>query len=141
MPVHHQLCPLESRATQINSPLHFSTVQYYLPDEAVINKDFLKDVLVGKKQLLRKHEVNYVHVPHYDELSVRNIYPMFRKDPEFQKYFPEKYPVGKGPPRTYTFNILATLYPEYLKECMDHASEQGMAVSGVAVQSQSIQIS
>jgi len=79
-----------TRSRHVDSPLSFSTVQYYLPDEAVINKDFLKDVLIGKKQLLRKHEVNYVHVPHYDELSVRNIYPMFKKDPEFQKHFPEK---------------------------------------------------
>ena len=71
-----------------------------------------------------------MQVPHYDELSVRNIYPMFKKDPEFAKYFPDKYPKDKGPPREYFFNILATLYPEYLKNCMDHACQQWMSVSG-----------
>ena len=30
------------------------SLQFYLPDEGVINKDFLKAVLAGKKQLLRK---------------------------------------------------------------------------------------
>lgn len=49
---------------------------------------------------------------------------MFKKDPEFAKYFPDKYPKDKGPPREYFFNILATLYPEYLKNCMDHACQQ-----------------
>jgi hypothetical protein len=46
-----------------------------LPDESAVNKDFLKDVLSGKKQLLKKSEVNQVKVPHYDELSVRKLYP------------------------------------------------------------------
>ena len=29
-------------------------VQYYMPDESSVNKDFLKDVLINKKQLLKK---------------------------------------------------------------------------------------
>ena len=45
-----------------------------------MNKDFLKEVLAGKKQLMKKAEVKYVTVPHYDELSVKAIYPMFTKD-------------------------------------------------------------
>ena len=98
-----------------------------------MNKDFLKDVLAGKKQLLRKPDMTFVQVPHYDELSVRNIYPMFKKDAKFQSFFPDKYPKDKGPPRTYFFNVLATLYPEYLKECMDHAARQRMSVSGPMV--------
>ena len=32
-------------------------VQYYLPDDNVVNKDFLKDVLSGKKMLMKKAEV------------------------------------------------------------------------------------
>ena len=63
---------------------NLSIVQYYLPDDGVINKDFLKDVLCGKKSLLKKGEVVHVEVPHYEELSVRNIYPMFKKDNHFQ---------------------------------------------------------
>ncbi len=43
-------------------------VQYYLPDEAVVNKDFLKEVLAGKKHLMKKAMVKHVEVPHYDEL-------------------------------------------------------------------------
>ena len=53
----------------------FLTVQYYLPDEAVVNKDFLKDVLAGKKMLLKKAEVEQIKVPCYDELSVKALWP------------------------------------------------------------------
>ena len=37
----------------------------------MVNKDFLKDVLAGKKELLKKDKVAFIQVPHYDELSVR----------------------------------------------------------------------
>ena len=89
-------------------------VQYYLPDETVVSKDFLRDVLAGKKQLMKKAEVKAVQVPHYDELSVRRLWPEMRKDADFLSFFPSKYPKDKGPPRDYFFNILNTLYPEYL---------------------------
>ena len=65
----------------------------------MVNKDFLKDVLCGNKNLLKKTEVQQIAVPHYDELSVKNLWPQFNKDSEFTQYFPDKFPVGKGPPR------------------------------------------
>ena len=83
-----------------------------------MNKDFLKEVLAGKKQLMKKTEVKYVTVPHYDELSVKGLYPMFTKDAEMMAYFPSKYPKGKQAPRDYFFNILATLHPDYLQQVM-----------------------
>ena len=54
--------------------------QYYLPDEAVFNKDFLKDVLAGKKQLMKKSEYDPITVPADDELSVRKLWPQLKKD-------------------------------------------------------------
>ena len=86
-----------------------------MPDDNVVNKDFLKDVLGGKKMLMKKSQVQKVSVPHYDELSVKSLWPQFSKDKEFTQYFPDKYPVGKGPPRQYFFDILSTLHPEYLQ--------------------------
>ena len=93
----------------------FHSLQFYLPPEGLVNKDFLKDVLVGKKQLFKKAEVKDITVPHYDELSVKALYPQFKKDPIFMSYFPDKYPAGKAPPRDYFFNVLNTLHPEYLQ--------------------------
>ena len=54
--------------------------QCYLPDEALCNKDFLKDVLAGKKQLMKKSEYDPITVPAYDELSVRKLWPQLKKD-------------------------------------------------------------
>ena len=80
----------------------------------MINKDYLKEILAGKKQLLRKTEVNTIAVPHYDELSVKALWPDVKKDATFLSFFPSTYPKGKGPPREYFFNVLNTLQPEYL---------------------------
>ena len=93
----------------------------------MVNKDFLKEVFAEKKQLLKKAQVVRIEVPHYDELSVKRLWPEFKKDPEFLQYFPSKYPKDKGPPRDYFFNILNTLYPDYLQQVMAHANEQRMA--------------
>ena len=41
----------------------------------MINKDFLKQVFDGQKRLLGMNEVRRVNVPHYDELSVKNLWP------------------------------------------------------------------
>lgn len=105
-----------------------------MPDESIINKDFLKDVLVGKKQLFKKTEVKPIMVPRYDELSVKNIFPELKKDPIFMSYFPDSYPAGKGPPREYFFNVLNTLQPEYLTQIMEHANRQRMSTDGEEMQ-------
>ena len=52
---------------------HSFTVQFYLPPPSTMNKDFLKQVLAGEKELLRKDAVAFIEVPHYDELSVKAL--------------------------------------------------------------------
>ena len=84
-------------------------VQFYLPPTASLNKDFLKQVLCDEKQLLRKEDVVYIEVPHYDELSVRQLWPQFAGDADVTKYFPDEFPQGKGPPREYFFNVINTV--------------------------------
>ena len=51
-------------------------MQLYLPPEYMINKDFLKEVFLEEKALLKLNEVNRVSVPLYDELAVINLWPM-----------------------------------------------------------------
>ena len=46
------------------------------------------------------------------------------------QYFPDKYPKGKGAPRQYFFDILNTIYPEYLESILSHANEQRMSTAG-----------
>ena len=112
-----------------------------MPPEGVINKDFLKQVLRDKKQLLKKCEVQAIQVPHYDELSVKALYPQFKKDAEMMAYFPDHYPVGKAPPREYFFNVLNTVHPEYLGQVLIHANKQRNSVEGEKMKEEAIQIS
>ena len=90
---------------------------------------------------MKKSHVQKVSVPHYDELSVKSLWPQFSKDKEFTQYFPDKYPVGKGPPRQYFFDILNTLHPEYLQQVMNHANEQRMSANSGITKKESIAIS
>ena len=54
-----------------------------MPDDSIMTKDFLKAVIQGEKQLLKKKEVRHVDIPHYEELSVKNIYPMMKDNQNF----------------------------------------------------------
>ena len=112
-----------------------------MPDESSVNKDFLKDVLVGKKHLMKKQQVNYITVPHYDELAVKALWPDLKKDADFMSYFPSVYPKGRGPPRDYFFNILHTVKPDYLQQLLEHANKMRMAAGGPGQQTEAIKIS
>ena len=42
----------------------------------MINKDFLGQIMSGEKELIPRSDVKTVEVPSYDELSVKNIWPI-----------------------------------------------------------------
>ena len=98
-------------------------------------------MLADQKQLIRKEDVSYIEVPHYDELSVKQLWPQFNGDDLLVRYFPDEYPKDKGPPREYFFNILNTLYPDFLAQILEHANKQRMTTEGEAQKEQSIKIS
>ena len=74
-----------------------------------INKDFLKEVFLNHKKLLKLSDVKFVQVPMYDELSVVKLWPLMQQDVEFMQYFPDKMPKGRVPDREFFFNVLNTL--------------------------------
>ena len=106
-----------------------------------MNKDFLKLILAGEKELLKKEEVAFIEVPHYDELSVKALWPQFQQDRDITKYFPDVFPEGRGPPREYFFNVLNTVQPDFLRQMMEHANKQRMSATGDLGQRESIKIS
>ena len=110
-----------------------------MPPENLVNKDFLKDVFVGKKQLMLKSEVKQIEVPHYEEISVKALYPELKKDAEMMSYLPDKYPAGKAPPREYFFNILNKIYPQYLEQIMGHSAQQRFSAQGEEQKKHAIQ--
>ena len=107
----------------------------------MLNKDFLKQVLAEEKQLLKKSEVKPIHVPQYEELTVKHIWPQFVEDPEMSQYFPDVFSPGKGPSREYFYNVLNTVHPEYLERFLNHANKERMAADGIVGQTEAIQIS
>lgn len=96
-------------------------VQLYLPPEYMLNKDFLKEIFVEEKKLLKLHEVKRICVPLYDELAVVKLWPMMRTDEKFMKYLPSKMAKGRVPDREYFFNVLNTFQGDYLQRLITHA--------------------
>ena len=52
-----------------------------MPPESQVNKDFLREVFAGRKRLIKKMNVQQIHVPNYDELSVTNLWKELKDDP------------------------------------------------------------
>ena len=48
--------------------------QYYMLPYKMVTKDFLKDVLMGKKKLLKMSEVRFINPPLFDEIAVKHLY-------------------------------------------------------------------
>ena len=40
----------------------------------MVTREFLKDVLQGKKKLLKMDEVKFINPPLFDEIAVKNLY-------------------------------------------------------------------
>ena len=87
----------------------------------MMNKNFLKAVLVDKKRLFKLKDVKMIHVPLYEELSVKKLFPYLKNDINFMMYLPDYFPKGHTPDREYFFNVLNTLNPEYMKKIITHA--------------------
>ena len=117
---------------------NFSIVQRYLPPRSQVNKDFLKSVLRGEKKLFKKKNIDYIHVSHYEELSVKGLWPDLKDDETFKVYFNDVYPKDRLPNHDYFFNILNTIYPEYLANIMQHAAKERFTAQGERMQTQKI---
>ena len=87
----------------------------------MINKDFLKQVLANDKKLMKMSSLRSINVPKFDEVSVKTIWPLIKQDPEVLVYFPDDYAKGRVPERKYTFDVLNTIRPEYVKKMIEHA--------------------
>ena len=96
----------------------------------MINKDYLKAIFMEKKDLLKMADLRMVNMPKFDELSVKQIWPLVQKDAELMKYFPDQHPdmPAKLPDRTYMFNILQTKRPTYVQKLLSNAQSQRSAV-------------
>ena len=89
----------------------------------MMTKDFLRQVLAEEKDFIKMEGLRTINVPHFDELSVKNIFPKFQQDPAVMRFLPNRLPKGKLPEREYFFNVLNTVNPEYTQSMIDHANK------------------
>ena len=57
-------------------------------------------------------------------MSVKNLWKDLKDDVDFKVYFQDKYANEKIPCRKYFFDILNTIYPDYLDSIMNHAAKE-----------------
>ena len=46
----------------------------------MLNKDFLRSILIEEKKLMYLSEVHWIQVPKLEELSVTNLFEVFKDD-------------------------------------------------------------
>ena len=106
----------------------------------MLNRDFLKAIIEGKKRLLKATAVKRVSVPHFEELSVKNIFPRVKDEPEVMQYLPDKLPKSKLPDRQYFFNVLNTVRQEYVSELIAHANRQRFSTDHPDIEKETISV-
>ena len=106
----------------------------------MVTKDFLKDVLQGKKRLLKMVEVSFINPPLFDEISVKRLYNDVVQQPLIKDYFPDEFPKGCQCDRAYFYNVWNTKYPKQVKEAIDHANAQRYTVSNEEAKQNAITI-
>ena len=63
-----------------------------------------------------------MEVPHYQEISVKNLYDDAMKDEVLVKYLPTKEQLsGKLPEREFFFGLMCTLRNQYMKDIIADA--------------------
>lgn len=102
------------------------------------NKDYAKEILSGKKKLLKLQDVKFISVIKYDELSVKHLYDKFLGLDGVKDYFPSKYARGRQCDRDYMFNVANTLHNDVVKELVEHALKQRHAINIDRVTGESI---
>ena len=62
----------------------------------------------GEKKLISLKDLRPVAIGNYPEVSVQNLYPIYKDRPEVMDFFPQKLPKGRQLDKQYFFNILNT---------------------------------
>ena len=121
----------------------FILVGVFLPSMKATSLDFMRDILKESKLHLKANEVIHLDIPHYQELSVKNMYEDAMKDEVLIKYLPTKKQLSnKLPEREFFFGVLSTLRRQYMtdviKQAHDHrykAPEDDAKKEGIVISS------
>ena len=70
-------------------------MQYALPPENHVTKEFFKQLFRGEKNVFKMHEIRQIIVPKLDEMAVTKMLPLVEDDEQFRSYLPDEYFEGK----------------------------------------------
>jgi len=112
------------------STLTLAAVQFYVPPDLMVNKDYIRQILTEEKEFLPLKSVKHVNMPMYDELAVKNMWPHCRDIPGIMRHFPDKLPKGRLPDREYFWNVMNTLNEEYVGNLIRHANGERNTATG-----------
>ena len=79
-------------------------------------------MLDDRKDFLPMSEVRFCTAPLYDELAIKELWPLMQQNGKFMKYFPDRYSKGRLPERTYFFNVMNTVEHEYTQALIKNAT-------------------
>ena len=68
-------------------------------------------------------EVNYITVPIIEELSVLKVREMIKDDDHIKTFFPDDFFTKKTPERKFFFDVINTVYEDFLTPLIEHASQ------------------
>jgi hypothetical protein len=111
-----------------------------MPPISKLNKDFLKNVLAGRKKLIPMNQVRPINVPKYDELSVIRLYKDAMAQASLAVFFPDIASEKHLPDREYFFNIINTIEPVYLDQLIRHAQTTRLTGKDAQPQDQMIEV-
>ena len=106
----------------------------------MITKDHLKDVLAGKKKLLKMKDVNFCNPPAFDEIGVKNLFDKVMAMPEVKIYFPDKWPKGRQCDKSYFYNVWNTIHEDQVQNVIKHANSVRYSTLSEEVKDNSILI-
>lgn len=80
-----------------------------MPPEKMCSLSFLKDVMVGKKSLMKIDKVMRIpKIPRIPEIKAEEIWEELKKETEITKYFPQVYVESdRVPNRDYMFSVFS----------------------------------
>ena len=112
-----------------------------LPPINMVTKDHLKAVLSENKKFLKMERVRFCNPPLYDEIGVKRLYKQVMALKGMSEYFPDKYPKGVQCDRSYFYNVWNTIYPEDVRQTIEHANSVRYSITSDKVKEQTIIIS
>jgi len=117
-------------------------VNLYLPTQQGTKIAFLKAILSGAKDAIKRDQVPNCTIPNYPEISVVKLYPEAMQDPLTAKYLPnvpEHQP--KLPERDFFFGILSAIQPHYVEKIIVDAERRRLKEGGSEEKKEAIEVS